>query len=57
MPAIPGEVEEALLEGVKIHFLISPIKVIKEGEKAIGIEYVRRPRVSLMNQEGEDPFP
>jgi len=41
MPAIPGEVEEALLEGVKIHFLTSPIKVIREREKAIGIECVK----------------
>jgi len=35
MPAIPEEVEEAIQEGVKIHFLASPLKIIgKEGKVA-----------------------
>jgi len=41
MPAILEEVEEAMHEGVKIHFLASPIKIIGNGERAVGIECVR----------------
>jgi NADPH-dependent glutamate synthase beta subunit-like oxidoreductase len=41
MPAIPEEVEEAIREGVKIHFLASPIKVIGKGRRAVGMEGVR----------------
>jgi NADPH-dependent glutamate synthase beta subunit-like oxidoreductase len=41
MPAIPEEVEEALREGIKIHFLASPVKMIGRGEKAIGMECIR----------------
>jgi NADPH-dependent glutamate synthase beta subunit-like oxidoreductase len=41
MPAIPEEVEEALREGIKIHFLASPVKMIGKGKKAIGMECVK----------------
>lgn len=41
IPAILEEVEEAMREGVKIHFLASPVKIIGRGEKAVGIECVR----------------
>jgi len=41
MPAIPEEVDEAIREGVKIHFLVSPIKIIGREGKAIGMECVR----------------
>ena len=41
IPAILEEVEEAMREGVKIHFLASPVKIIGSGEKAVGIECVR----------------
>jgi NADPH-dependent glutamate synthase beta subunit-like oxidoreductase len=41
MPAIPEEVEEAIREGVRIHFLASPIKIIEKGRRAVGIESVR----------------
>jgi NADPH-dependent glutamate synthase beta subunit-like oxidoreductase len=41
MPAIPEEVEEAIREGVKIHFLASPIKIIGKGRRAVGMECVR----------------
>jgi NADPH-dependent glutamate synthase beta subunit-like oxidoreductase len=41
MPAILEEVEEAMREGVKIHFLASPVKIIGRGKKAVGIECVR----------------
>jgi NADPH-dependent glutamate synthase beta subunit-like oxidoreductase len=41
MPAIPEEVEEAIREGIKIHFLTSPVKIIGRGERATGMECVR----------------
>ncbi len=41
MSAIPEEVEEALREGIRIHFLASPVKMIGKGEKSIGMECVR----------------
>jgi NADPH-dependent glutamate synthase beta subunit-like oxidoreductase len=41
MPAIPEEVEEAIREGIKIHFLASPVKMMGRGEKAIGMECIR----------------
>jgi NADPH-dependent glutamate synthase beta subunit-like oxidoreductase len=41
MPAIPEEVEEAIREGVKIHFLASPIKIIGKGRRAVGMEGIR----------------
>ena len=41
MPAIPEEVEEAIREGVKIHFLASPAKIIGKGGRAAGMECVR----------------
>jgi NADPH-dependent glutamate synthase beta subunit-like oxidoreductase len=33
MPAIPEEIEEAIQEGVKIHFLVSPLRVIGKAGK------------------------
>jgi heterodisulfide reductase subunit A len=41
MPAIPEEVEQAIREGVKIHFLSSPVKIIARGKKAVGLECIR----------------
>jgi len=41
MPAIPEEVEEAIREGVKIHFLTSPLKIIGKGGKAAEMECIR----------------
>ena len=41
MPAIPEEVEAAIREGVKIHFLTSPLRLIGQGERVAGMEYVR----------------
>ena len=41
MPAISEEVEEAIQEGVKIHFLASPLKIVGKGGKAVEIECVR----------------
>ena len=41
MPAIQEEVEEAIREGVKIHFLASPVRIIGKAGKAIGMEFSR----------------
>lgn len=41
MPAIPEEVEEAIREGVKIHFLASPIKIVGRGKRATGMECIK----------------
>ena len=51
MPAIREEVEEAIREGVKIHFLSSPVKIIERSEKAVGLECVRM-RLTEPDQKG-----
>ena len=40
MTAIPEEVDEAIREGIRIHFLNAPVKIVGEGKKAVGIECV-----------------
>jgi NADH-quinone oxidoreductase subunit F len=40
MPAFPEEIEDALEEGVKIHFLVTPVKVLGD-ERVVGVECVR----------------
>jgi NADPH-dependent glutamate synthase beta subunit-like oxidoreductase len=41
MPAISEEVEEAIREGVNIHFLSSPIQMIGKRRKLVGMECVK----------------
>jgi heterodisulfide reductase subunit A2 len=41
MPAIPEELEEGIHEGVKIHYLSSPVKINERGGKVVGLECVR----------------
>ncbi|MBM4341528.1 MAG: hypothetical protein FJ110_18535 [Deltaproteobacteria bacterium] len=41
MPAISEEVEEAIQEGVKIHLLVAPVRMIGRGGKAIRMECIR----------------
>ena len=41
MPAIPEEVRESVREGVKIHPLVSPLKILGKSGKATGMEFVR----------------
>jgi NADPH-dependent glutamate synthase beta subunit-like oxidoreductase len=41
MPALPEEVDEAILEGVKMHFLISPVRIVGRSGKATGMECIR----------------
>ncbi len=41
MPAIPEEVEEAIREGVNIHLLTAPVRMIGRSEKVVGMECIR----------------
>jgi len=41
MLAEPEEIEETEKEGVKIHFLVAPVKISEENGKASGIECIR----------------
>ncbi len=41
MPAIPGEVEESIHEGVKIYNLVSPLRILGKREEVIGMEFIR----------------
>lgn len=41
MPANPWEVEEAENEGVKIHYLASPVRIIGENGKVVAIECIK----------------
>jgi len=41
MPALREEVEEAVREGIEIHFLVSPVQVIGKGKRPAGVEFVR----------------
>ncbi|MBU0559526.1 MAG: FAD-dependent oxidoreductase [Bacteroidetes bacterium] len=41
MPAIPSEVNEALIEGIDIQFLVAPVKVILSNGKIKAIECIR----------------
>ncbi len=41
MPASPWEVEEAEHEGVKLHFLAAPVRVIGKNGKVTGLECIR----------------
>ena len=41
MPAIAEEVEEAAREGIGLHLLVSPIKMIGKGGRVAGVELIR----------------
>jgi len=41
MSAIPEELDEAIREGIKIHFLASPVKIMGKGERVTGMECIR----------------
>jgi len=41
MPAIPSEVDEAILEGVEIQFLVAPTKVLSSNGKIKAVECIR----------------
>jgi heterodisulfide reductase subunit A-like polyferredoxin len=41
MPASPEEIEEALEEGVRMEFLVAPVRILGEGGKVTGIECIR----------------
>ncbi len=41
MPALPSEVDEAEHEGVKMHFLAQPVRIVGENGKVTGMECLR----------------
>jgi NADH-quinone oxidoreductase subunit F len=41
MPANPSEIEEAEAEGVKIHYLASPLRILGKNDRVIGMECIR----------------
>jgi NADH-quinone oxidoreductase subunit F len=41
MPAIPSEIEEALLEGIDIQFLVTPIEAVSSSGKITGMKCIR----------------
>lgn len=41
MPASPEEIEEALEEGVRMEFLVAPLRIIGENGRVTGVECVR----------------
>jgi NADPH-dependent glutamate synthase beta subunit-like oxidoreductase len=41
MPAIPEEVEEAIRDGVTIHFLVSPVRILGKGQRVVEMSCVR----------------
>lgn len=41
MPAIPEEVDEALREGVRIHFQTAPLEIKRRAGKVAGMEFAR----------------
>jgi len=57
MPAIQEEVEEALKEGVRIEYLVSPIRMIGKDGKLTGIECVRNKLVSSNGDGRPKPVP
>ncbi|TET44793.1 MAG: hypothetical protein E3J66_00375, partial [Dehalococcoidia bacterium] len=62
MPAIPEEVEEAIKEGVKIEYLTTPVEILGDGGRVIGIRFQRtNQRTQLSNEimanSGHSPEP
>jgi len=41
MPAIPEEVDEAIREGIKLHLLTGPTRIVRRGARVAGLECVR----------------
>jgi NADPH-dependent glutamate synthase beta subunit-like oxidoreductase len=52
MPTIPGEVEESIQEGINIQPLVSPLRILGKGGKAIGMELIRLSS-SRINEKGK----
>lgn len=51
MPAIEEEIEETLKEGIKINYLVSPVKIIGENGRVRGLECIRM-RLGQPDQSG-----
>jgi len=49
----PKKLRETIQEGIKIHFLASPIRFVGEGERATGIEFARMRLTEPMRREDQ----
>ena len=57
MPAMPGEIEEALAENIKIQFLTNPNRIITENGKVKAVEWIKM-RLGEMDKSGRrHPIP
>jgi len=57
MPASPEEVEGAEEEGVRFHLLVAPVRILGDGGKAKGVEFLRM-RLGEPDEEGRrKPIP
>jgi NADH-quinone oxidoreductase subunit F len=57
MPAIPEEVDEAMHEGISIHFLTSPVKILGRGGSVVGMECLKM-RLTETDEKGRlKPLP
>ena len=57
MPAYEEEIEDALEEGIKIQYLVTPIKVLQQDGKVTGVECIRM-ELGEMDQSGRrSPIP
>ncbi len=57
MPAISEEVEEAIREGVRLHLLTAPLKILGRGGRVIGMECIRM-RLGEPDEKGrKKPIP
>ena len=57
MPAISEEVDQAIQEGVKIHFHRSPMKVVGKSGRVIGVECIRMKLTESDGTERRKPIP
>jgi len=58
MPAIPEEVDEAIKEGVKIEYLTTPVEILGDGGRVIGIRFQRTNSSNeTMANSGHNPEP
>lgn len=51
MPAIARDVEDALLEGIKIDYLVTPVEIVKNGDRGLRI-VVRRMELGEPDESG-----
>ncbi len=57
MPAISEDVEEALREGIRLHYLAAPLRIQKKNEKVLGMECQRMKLAEPDEQGRKRPVP